>query len=442
MPWLRVVTAVALLGLASCGSPPTAARVLFDFDTGVEVDQVRLEVDVGGIALVTLDVPPTARGQLRQGQDVVVLFEDRLGGVDVDFLAAGLLAGAEVARGQGRLTLVRNRTVRISITLAASAGCPAGQHECTDACYPDDDTGHCGLSCATCGAAPTHGQATCVSGACSFACDTDYHRCGSECVDLLSDDRNCSACAHACEPNQICQGGTCVLNSCATGQHPCTGSCVSNLDPATCGSRCAACPVPTNGNATCDGTTCGIACTSGYHVCNGACASNTSVDTCGARCTPCPTVPNTDTTCNGTTCNYACKVGTHACSNVCVSNLDPSTCGDSCSPCQAGPDHSQITCDGVSCGYACNSGYYDCGGWCQVNGQGCDVCPPCVPNVTYCYPPAGVCYTPGQCSRNEECVSGQCQSNVCACSMFPPTVGCRPYEQCLLQYCFAQGSGT
>ena len=70
------------------------------------------------------------------------------------------------------------------------------------------------------------------------------------------------------------------------------------------------------------------------------------------------------------------------------------------------------------------------------------MCPPCGTGQ-YCYVDAGVCYTPGICSRNEECVSGSCQSNVCACSMLtPPLIGCRPYEQCLLVYCMDQGSGT
>jgi hypothetical protein len=429
-----VVTAVALLGLVSCGSPPTAGRVIFAFDTGVEVDQVKLEVDVGGVALVTLDVPPTARGQLRAGQDVVVYFEDRLAGVGVEFLAAGLRAGAEVARGQGSLTLVRQRTVYITVTLSPSAGCPASQHECADGCYPDDDTAHCGLSCATCGAAPTHGQAACVSGACSFACNTGFKRCGSECVDTQNDARNCNACGHECDPNQICQAGACVLNSCPTGQHACGGNCVSSLDPATCGSSCAACPAPAHGSATCDGTSCGVTCDSGYHDCSGACAANTSVASCGTRCAACPTVPNTVVGCNGTNCTYACATGFHVCSTSCVSDLDPSHCGDSCTPCSSAPDHATDTCDGTSCGYSCDSGYLDCGGWCQVNGQTCDVCPPCGTGQ-YCYVAGGVCYTPGQCASNAECVSGSCTSQGCSCSM-TGTPGCRDHEQCFINVCY------
>jgi hypothetical protein len=436
MRWLRVVAAVALVGAAACGSPSTAARIFFDLDTGVEVDQVRLEVDVGGVALVTLDVPSTPRGQLRSGQDVVVLFEDQLGGVEVGFVAAGLLAGAEVARGEAAVTLVRDRVLRFHITLSATAGCPAGQHACADACYPNDDAAHCGLSCATC-SAPAHGQPTCATGACSFACDKDFTRCGTECVDLKSDARNCNACAHACAANQICQAGECVLNSCPTGQHPCNGTCASDLDPATCGSRCDACPAPPNGSATCDGSACGVKCDGGHHLCNGACVSNASVDTCGARCTPCPAVPNTVVGCNGTNCTYSCASGYHVCGNACVSDLDPDTCGDGCTPCDAPPDHATVTCDGVSCGYACNSGYHDCGGWCQVNGQGCDVCPPCGTGQ-YCWTDGGVCYTPGTCTSGAECPTGTCDTSmgtgVCLCDMMAGD--CRPHESCLIQFCF------
>ncbi|MBI5482015.1 MAG: hypothetical protein HY906_24380 [Deltaproteobacteria bacterium] len=438
MRCLPVVAVVALAGLASCGSSsPTAARVFFDLGEGVAIDQVRLEAAVAGVTLLSTDVPAVARGEIRPGQDVVVLFEDRLAGLTIDLLAAGRLAGAEVARGQSSVTLRGGRTVSTFVTLAQSVGCPAGQHQCTDACYPDDDPGHCGLSCLTC-SGPTHGQATCVTGACSFSCDQGYTRCGIECVDLKSDSRNCNACARSCQPNQLCQAGECVLNSCPTGQHACGGTCVSSLDPATCGSRCDPCPIPPHGSATCDGTGCGIACSSGYHVCSGSCASSTSPASCGTRCTPCPTVPNSDASCNGTSCTYACTTGYHACGSTCVSNLDPATCGDSCSPCPAPPDHAVVTCDGTNCGYSCQAGYHDCGGWCQVNGQGCDVCPPCV-DPQKCYPAAGICFTPGYCSGNDECVSGVCQSNVCACSMLtPPLVGCRPFEECLFVYCMAQ----
>jgi len=437
--WLLAV--VALAGLLSCGpAAPPAARIFFDFDPSVHIDQVRLEVAVGGVALVALDVPTAAQGRVQQGQDVVVLFEDRLAGVTIDFLAAGLLSGAEVARGQASVTLAAGKTVETFLTLGATAGCPAGQHECTDACYLDDDTLHCGLSCLSC-ALPAHGQPTCNGGACSFNCDGSYTRCDNACVDLKRDPRNCGACAHPCDSNQLCQGGTCVLNTCSTGLHACGGTCVSNLDPATCGTRCDPCPVPSNGSATCDGTTCGISCGTGYHVCSGACASNAGPDTCGTRCTPCPAVPNTVAACNGTNCTYTCTTGFHACGNACVSDFDPATCGDNCSPCPAPPANAVVTCDGSTCGYTCNTGYHDCGGWCQVTGQGCDVCPPCGTGQ-YCYAPAGVCYTPGVCTENRECVSGSCQSSVCSCSMFPPTVGCRPHEQCLLQYCFDEASGT
>lgn len=439
MRWLRATTLVALLALAACGSPPsTAARVFLDLDPGVAIDQVRLEVDVGGLSLVTLDVPPVAVGELRQGQDVVVRFEDQLAGAKVDFLAAGLSGGAEVARGEASATLVRGRTVETFVTLAASAGCPAGQHQCADSCYPDDDTGHCGLSCAACGVAPVHGQVTCVAGACSFTCDEGFKRCSSECVDLTSDARNCGACGHACEPNQICQGSACVLNSCPGGQHPCNGICVSNLDPATCGSRCDPCPTPANGTATCDGASCGVSCNDGFHACSGACLSNTSVASCGTRCTPCPTAANADVACNGQSCTYTCKTGYHACGNLCVSNSDPDSCGDSCVPCPEAPDHGAVTCDGSTCGYDCNAGYHDCSGWCQVTGQPCDVCPPCG-SGQYCYAPAGVCYTPGVCTVGTECPTGTCDTSMgvgmCKCTMLSPGQ-CRAHETCLLDFCF------
>jgi hypothetical protein len=429
--------ALAALALAatalSCGSSATGVRVSFDLDPGITLDQVRLQAVVDGALLLALDVPPTARQPITQGQDIVILVEDRLGGTTVRLLAAGLAAGAEVARGEAEVTVVAGTVRDTFITLRASAGCPAGAHQCDDGCYPDDDATHCGLSCQDCGA-PTHGTATCTGNGCSFSCDPGFTRCGSECVDLQSDARNCNGCGKECQPNQLCFAGECVLNTCPDGQHPCSETCVVNKDPMTCGTRCEPCPVPAHGVATCDGTSCGISCSTGYHACGGACVASSDPATCGGRCTPCPTPPHGVATCDGTTCGYTCATGYHDCGTGCVPDTDPKTCGDRCSPCPPPPDHATATCDGTTCGYACASGYYDCGGWCQATGLLCDACPPCEAGE-YCYLDAKVCYTPGVCAGDRECPSGSCKNNRCTCSVLPPVVGCRSHEQCLLQVC-------
>jgi hypothetical protein len=97
---------------------------------------------------------------------------------------------------------------------------------------------------------------------------------------------------------------------CNSGYHLCGSTCALNTSVSTCGTSCSACPIPANGTATCDGTSCGSTCNTGYHSCSGVCSSNTSVNSCGASCTPCPTASNGTTSClsNGS-CNLACNAG-------------------------------------------------------------------------------------------------------------------------------------
>ena len=49
---------------------------------------------------------------------------------------------------------------------------------------------------------------------------------------------------------------------------------------------CTPCPVPANGTATCNGTSCGITCNAGFHNCGGLCVSNTSVPAAAAPASP------------------------------------------------------------------------------------------------------------------------------------------------------------
>jgi hypothetical protein len=58
---------------------------------------------------------------------------------------------------------------------------------------------------------------------------------------------------------------------CGSGLHNCNGEGVSNQSINHCGNRCAPCPEPAHGGATCSGTSCGIACDSGYHSCGDRC---------------------------------------------------------------------------------------------------------------------------------------------------------------------------
>jgi hypothetical protein len=57
--------------------------------------------------------------------------------------------------------------------------------------------------------------------------------CGTQCVNLNTDSKNCGACGQACGTGAACEGATCV---CPTGQSVCNKACVNVVsDPDNCG---------------------------------------------------------------------------------------------------------------------------------------------------------------------------------------------------------------
>lgn len=270
---------------------------------------------------------------------------------------------------------------------ACSNGCGASAPTlCSGSCV---DTTKSATNCGTCGNAcptPAHGQATCASSACGFACNSGYHACGGACADNASPltcGTSCTPCSAPAHGYATCNGTTCDF-ACDAGYHRCGNACAADDDATACGASCTVCTVPSGaGHATCSSATCGVQCDTGNHLCNGtACSSNTSVATCGTSCTPCAAPPsNGHATCDGTSCGIACDAGTRLCSgNTCKAN-DVNACGASCSPCPT-PANAVATCNGVACGFTCNAGFADCDGnpanGCEVNltndGNNCNAC--------------------------------------------------------------------
>jgi hypothetical protein len=366
----RAIVVFCLAMAVGCGSEEkTALRVVFELNTGVEIEQVRVQVVVAGATVAALDVPDRPGPPLETGADMVLLFDDADAGQTVEVYVAGLAAGAQAALGSGTGTLRRGATVSVTVRLQP-ASCGAGGHACGGGCYPDDDTEHCGLACVPCPEPVSHGHAVCLEDSCQAECDGGYDRCGAACVDLQHDRAHCGSCARACGASQICQGGNCAANPCPANQHPCGSTCVSDHDVATCGSLCTPCPTPANGMASCDGTSCGVTCSSGFHLCGGGCVSNGSVASCGSRCTPCPEPDSGYATCSGNACGVACDSGFHACGAECVENTSILHCGSSCTPCTV-PLNGNATCTAGQCGVTCDGGYQPCGDECVPTGQPC-----------------------------------------------------------------------
>jgi hypothetical protein len=117
------------------------------------------------------------------------------------------------------------------------------------------------------------------------ACEDGLTQCGSRCVDLATDDRNCSACGATCAAGSTCCGGVCVdlrhdANHCGACSDPCAAS------SSCCNGVCRNLGADEGNCGTC-GHNCGPndVCVSGACFCLASCESNCGHDDgCGNLC--------------------------------------------------------------------------------------------------------------------------------------------------------------
>ena len=259
---------------------------------------------------------------------------------------------------------------------------------------------------------------------------------------------------------------------CPAGQHNCNGGCVDDKSPMNCGVSCDACPQIAGGDATCDGTKCGVTCPAGKkpclslnqcvgmdeacagtcpdgkNPCNGLCVDPKTKTACGSACTVCPTAVNGTTDCDGTQCTLTCNPGFHRCDDKCLANDQVASCGMSCTPCAKAMDGDAACANGV-CQLTCPTGKVLCKGTgaCLAPGQPCDgMCPSgkhdcnnncvadtdvnaCGANCTKCMAPSGMAV----------CSNGKCDFN-CAAGTHKCNGGC--YDCCTNTDCPAKGNQT
>jgi hypothetical protein len=189
-------------------------------------------------------------------------------------------------------------------------------------------------------------------------------------------------------------GSGAPADQCPANSHRCGDGCVSNNDPAHCGSACVPCPTLIGGSSTCDGNKCGVQCPlgrkpcidtcidesavcggglcpAGKNPCNDICVDASSVSACGPACVTCPVSANGQTSCDGNSCVLKCNDGFHACGTTCARNVDPMTCGTGCTPCPV-PTGGTATCDGTMCGATCPQKTKLCKGACIDEGKACE----------------------------------------------------------------------
>jgi hypothetical protein len=194
------------------------------------------------------------------------------------------------------------------------------------------------------------------------ACPAGRSSCTGTCRDLSNDAGNCGSCGNACLSGQNCQNGRCILPaasvtaatstlvtvtpelSCSSGEIPCGSSCVNVF---TDKKNCGVCGRTCGTGEICVDARCGPACAvSGTTLCDDSCVDlDTDMNNCGACGTECRTfLPNA----KGSLCSYGkcivsqCKTDYDDCNEIvtdgCEVNLrtDASHCGSCGTKCATG----------------------------------------------------------------------------------------------------------
>ncbi len=213
--------------------------------------------------------------------------------------------------------------------------------------------------------------------------------CDGVCRDTQSNVKHCGECGHACDDNEICEGGKCIpqgSGSCPENEALCGDSCVSIVNnPEHCGSCDNAC----GPGEICIDRACALDC-GGLAHCNDSCVDLlTNGENCGKCGNSCPE----GQACINGSCSDKCAVESqvicdHDCSDL---QIDPKHCGS----CETSCPENEICVDGSCSGTCSNESELVCNHQC-VNLQ---------THAEFC----GSCDT--ACLDNARCVDGNCVEN-------------------------------
>ncbi len=190
---------------------------------------------------------------------------------------------------------------------------------------------------------------TCDNGLCKDdtapppICKDGATACGSACVQITSDTKNCGGCGAACAAGQVCMLGKCQA-SCGVGYSECDGGC---YDVQRTGAHCGRCGSDCGEKQSCSEGACVDTCPSGQVSCGGAC-----VDTAfhSSHCGGCFQACEGSLVCSEGACvsdefGKRCRFGLQRCSQTCVNIMtNKSHCGGCGSTCKSGE-----TCNSGKC---------------------------------------------------------------------------------------------
>ncbi len=306
----------------------------------------------------------------------------------------------------------------------------------------------CGTTCANCEATTGKGS-LCLDGTCACNLGAMPKTCGTACVDLAVDRRNCGSCGNACKTGEVCSGGSCQLQCGGTTPRLCSGGCVdAQTNAHACGTSCTDCDGVTGVGSGCLNGTCTCSVGASPRTCGTACV-DLAVDR--LNCGGCGNACKVGEVCSGGVCQLQCGGTTpQFCNGGCVNaQSNAQACGTTCANCEATTGKGSVCLDGTctcnvgasprtcgtacvdlavdrlncgSCGNACKSGEVCSGGTCQLQCGGttpqlCNGgCVNAQANAQACGPTCANCEaTTG---KGSVCVNGTC---TCSAGASPKT---------------------
>ncbi len=260
----------------------------------------------------------------------------------------------------------------------AGPGCAAPRRMCGTECVDvSSNNRHCGACGKDCGAA-----AVCTDGICLAPCGVDQARCLGQCVSLGTDNVNCGRCSQRCADGLVCSSGTCRLE-CA----PPLGTCPpAHPVDASSGSDATA---DAAADAVADGAM--DAAPPERRYCADFTGDERNCGACGVRCAP-------GQECVQGHCDTSCVVGQTRCGSACFDlSTDLAHCGSCDHACAAGE-----VCSGASCQASCGFPFARCGNRCANFASDPENCGDC---GRVCRPDHATAAT---------CAAGQCGYARCA----------------------------
>ena len=273
---------------------------------------------------------------------------------------------------------------------------------------------HCGACGSTCADTETAKTTGCNQGKCTYMCNDNKINCGSStdplCLpreQLKTDAMNCGRCNKACEANELCRDGQCMLSSCTGNACLYDNACVNLNDH--CGTQCTNCNTANHAAAGyCQSGTCIItACANGYHLTTaGTCEIDSATACPNGHATgsdDCNALEYTESgICEDKICKAkSCKPNAHLEGDVCVPDTTVS-CGSSGTDCTQMTGWNAGKCeDGLCVATTCRPGF------ClnPLHGQ----CTSAQSNTT-CGIDGGACKS---CTTKQICSEGACIDKVC-----------------------------